>query len=334
MGTREGLNSQGWLNRIQFVISVQDTQSYCLMPGTFGKFVLPSLFASGAVFTALSLPLAVYGSERVEVPITESVGFSGVLKDFTAPYLGLSGLVSLAVGGIGLTLTGVGHSKRRAAALEQQHLETQQALKGREAEIQSILMSDKALDNAGLSFFLDDVPSLPQSRGTENVAPVAAIAPMHVVPVPSVMAPVMAPVMAAVDLQPMNFSVNATIAGIQPVKVPQVTVQTSISPMPAAHGFLGFMRSGQSVPSAAIAWLEEAEPVAPQAVQLQDLQTQLHSLMTQIEQLQSSIQSQTAPAPASIEVITQSEMAKNNVTAHRFQPFEHAWAGAPQRLAS
>jgi hypothetical protein len=327
----KGLNSQGWLNRIQFVISVQDTQSYCLMPGTFGKFVLPSLFASGAVFTALSLPLAVYGSERVEVPITESVGFSGLLKDFTAPYLGLSGLISLAVGGVGLTLTGVGHSKRQAALLEQQHLEIQQALKGREAEIQSILMSDKALDNAGLSFFLDDVPSLPQSRGTEHVAPVTAIAPpVHVISVPTVVAPAI----AAVDLQPMNFSVNATIAGIQPVKVPQVTVQTSISPMPAAHGFLGFMRSGQSVPSAAIAWLEESEP-APQAVQLQDLQAQLHSLMAQIEQLQSSIQSQTAPAPvARIEVITQSEMPKNNVTAHRFQPFEHAWAGAPQRLAS
>jgi hypothetical protein len=187
-------------------------------------------------------------------------------------------------------------------------------------------MSDKALANAGLSFFLDDVPSLPKRTGTEHVAP---IAPVHLIPVPTVAAPAI----AAGDLQPMNFSVNATIAGIQPVKVPQVTVQTSSSPMPAAHGFLGFMRSGQSIPSAAITWLEESLP-APQAVGMQDLQAQIQTLMAQVEHLQSMIQNQAAPAPANIEIITQSEMPKNNVTAHRFQPLEHAWAGAPQRLAS
>ncbi len=305
------------------------------MPGTFGKFVLPSLFASGAVFTALSLPLAVYGSERVDFQVTDNVGVSGVLKDLSAPYLGLSGLISLAVGAAGLTLTGIGHSRKQAVALEQQYLETQQALQGREAEIQAILMSDKGLANSGLSFFLDDaVPSIAHSA-VKDVIPAAAMAPVHVISVPAVTAPAI----AATESQPINFSVNATIAGIQPVKVPQVTVQTSISPMPAAHGFLGFMRSGQSIPSAAIAWLEEAEAPVTQAVQLQNLQSQLQTLMAQIEQLQLSVQSQAVSVqsqttPARIEVITQSEMPKNNVTAHRFQPFEHAWAGAPQRLAS
>lgn len=304
------------------------------MPGTFGRFVLPSLFASGAVFTALSLPLVVYGSERVDFPITDSVGVSGVLKDLAAPYLGLSGLISLAVGGAGLTLAGVGHSKKQSDALEKQYLESKMALQNREAEIQAILMSDKGLANAGLSFFLDDVPSVQQNPVVESV-PAAAIAHVQHVSIP----PIAAPAMVAVDAQPVSFSVNATVAGIQPVKVPQVTVQTSISPMPAAHGFLGFMRSGQAVPSAAIAWLEESEAPASQVAQLQNLQSQLHGLMAQIEQLQMTIQSQAVGvqsqvSPARIEVITQSEMPKNNVTAHRFQPFEHAWAGAPQRLAS
>lgn len=311
------------------------------MSGTFGKFVLPSLLASGAVFTALSLPLAVYGSERVEFQITENVGVSGVLKDLTAPYLGLSGLISLAVGGAGLTLMGVGHSRKQAAALEQQYLESQQALKGREAEIQAILMSDKGLANAGLSFFLDDAPSIdskpaiapnPVAEVVAATSSTTATAPVHVVAVPTVAAPTVAtPAMATGSSQALNFSVNATVAGIQPVKVPQVTVQTSSSPMPAAHGFLGFVRSGQSVPSAAIAWLEETE-VNSEAVQLQSLQSQLRTLMGQIEQLQSSIE--TKSVPARIEVITQSEMPRNNVTTHRFQPFEHAWAGAPQRIAS
>jgi hypothetical protein len=306
------------------------------MSGTFGKFVLPSLFASGAVFTALSLPLAVYSSERVDLPLTDSISLSGVVKDFTAPYLGLSGLVSLAIGAAGLTLTGIGHSKKQSATLAQQYSDSQQALQSREAEIQSILMSDKGLANSGLAFFLDDVTTLIQPvvvQPTVAATTVMAIAPVFAEATPVVsMVSVPVPTTAT---QPMNFSVSSTIAGIQPVKVPQVTVQTSSSPMPAAHGFLGFMRSGQSIPSAAIAWLEEAEPKPQEEVQLQDLQSQLQGLMAQIEQLQSSLQTKAVPVAAGrIEVITQSEMPKNNVTAHRFQPFEHAWAGAPQRLAS
>ncbi len=305
------------------------------MSGTFGKFVLPSLFASGAVFTALSLPLVVYGSERVDLPLTDSIAVSGVVRDFTAPYLGLSGLISLAIGAAGLTLTGVGHSKKQAATLAQQYSESQQALKGREAEIQAILMSDKGIAHSGLGFFLDDVTTLVHPTATQPTVSATAIATTlaETTSVAAVSVPVIALAPTAA-LQPMNFSINSTISGIQPVKVPQVTVQTSISPMPAAHGFLGFMRSGQSIPSAAIAWLEEAEPTS-QAVQLQDLQSQLQGLMVQIEQLQSSLQTQAIPVSTGrIEVITQSEMPKNNVTAHRFQPFEHAWAGAPQRLAA
>jgi hypothetical protein len=322
------------------------------MSGTFVKFVLPSLLASGAVFTALSLPLVVYGAERVDLHLTDDLKVSGVVSDFSAPYLGLSGLVSLAVGGVGLTLAGLDRSKKKSAILEKQYLESQEALKGRDAEIQSILMSGKGLTNSGLAFFLDDMMPVVQSATTaatiaiaptpapvtQSTAPVSAAQPAVPVSVPEVAVPEVAPVAAApiaVAKPAPSFSVSSTIAGIQPVKVPQVTVQTSISPMPAAHGFLGFMRSSQSVPSAAIAWLEEVESAPQTAVQLQDLQSQMQVLMGQIEQLQSSLQPQPVAAAASrIEVITQSEMPKNKVAPHRFQPFEHAWGGAPQRLAS
>jgi hypothetical protein len=317
------------------------------MSGTFGKFVLPSLLASGAVFTALSLPLVVYGAERVDLHLTDDLKVSGVVSDFSAPYLGLSGLVSLAVGGVGLTLAGLDRSRKQSALLEKQYLESQEALKGRDAEIQSILMSGKGLTNSGLAFFLDDMMPVVQSATTaatiaiaptpapvaQSTAPVSAVQPAVPVSVPEVAPVAAAPIAVAKPVS--SFSVSSTIAGIQPVKVPQVTVQTSISPMPAAHGFLGFMRSSQSVPSAAIAWLEEVESDPQTAVQLQDLQSQMQVLMGQIEQLQSSLQPQPVAAAASrIEVITQSEMPKNKVAAHRFQPFEHAWAGAPQRLAS
>ena len=327
------------------------------MSGTFGKFVLPSLFASGAVFTALSLPLVVYGSERVDLQITNEVGVSGVVKDFTAPYFGLSGLISLAVGGVGVTLAGISQSKKQAAVIEQQYLQSQQVQQGREAEIQAILSSDKALSSTGLNFFLDDTTPSIHAASTPAVMAVLPNPVIEKAVRPAVTMMSMANATSAAIVEPVAmsitpevpkpFSVSASIPGIQPVKVPQVTVQNSISPLPAAQGFLGFMRASQSIPSAALAWLEEDNQAPQAAVQLQDLQSQLNLLMGQIEQLQSSLQPQAQPqaqyqaqhqatlvAATRVELRPQAEMPKNNVTAHRFQPFEHAWSGAPQRIAS
>ena len=299
------------------------------MSGTIRKFVLPSLLASSTVFTALSFPLVVYGSEPIDPKLAEGLGVSDavVVKDFAAPYLGLTGLLSLAVGGVGLTLSGIGHSKRQSSLLAAQVEASQQVLKGREAEIQSILLSDKGLNSAGLGFFLDDIQPVAQSVPVIVSVPqeVFQVAPVAVVP--SAALPTL-PVAS-----PPSFIVNMTVSAIQPVRVPQVTVQTSSSPMPAAHGFLGFTRSsGQAIPSAAIEWLEQSE-IEPEAkTQLNDVQAQLQVLMVQIEQLQSSLKPQVVPT-SRIEVITQAETPKNTVASHRFQPFEHAWSGVAQRVA-
>ena len=302
------------------------------MPGTIRKFVLPSLLASSAVFTALSLPLVVYGSEPIDPKLAEGLGVSDavVIKDFAAPYLGLTGLVSLAVGGVGLTLSGIGHSKRQSSLLAAQFEASQQALKGREAEIQSLLMSDKGLHSAGLGFFLDDIQPVAQATSVVTTAAAVVSVPQEMFQVAPAMVPSVA--VATVTSTP-SFIVNAMVSAIQPVRVPQVTVQTSSSPMPAAHGFLGFTRSsGQAIPSAAIEWLEQGITAPKAETQLSDLQAQLQVLMVQIEQLQSSLKPQTVSA-SRIEVITQAEIPKNTVASHRFQPFEHAWSGAAQRAA-
>ena len=305
------------------------------MSGTIRKFVLPSLLASSAVFTALSFPLVVYGSEPIDSKLAEGLGVSDavVMKDFAAPYLGLAGLVSLAVGGVGLTLSGIGHSKRQSSLLAAQVEASQQVLKGREAEIQSLLMSDKGLNSAGLGFFLDDIQPLAQATTAATVAAAVVSVPQEIFKV----APVAAVPSIAISALPVaptpSFIVNATVSAVQPVRVPQVTVQTSSSPMPAAHGFLGFTRSsGQALPSAAIEWLEQGEIEQKAETQLNDVQAQLQVLMTQIEQLQSSLKPQAVPT-SRIEVITQAETPKNTVASHRFQPFEHAWSGAAQRAA-
>ena len=194
-------------------------------------------------------------------------------------------------------------------------------------------MSDKGLNSAGLGFFLDDIQPVAQATTAATVAAAVVSGPQETFKV----APVAAVPSIAISALPVaptpSFIVNATVSAVQPVRVPQVTVQTSSSPMPAAHGFLGFTRSsGQALPSAAIEWLEQGEIEQKAETQLNDVQAQLQVLMTQIEQLQSSLKPQAVPT-SRIEVITQAETPKNTVASHRFQPFEHAWSGAAQRAA-
>ncbi len=321
------------------------------MSGTFGKFVLPSLFASGAVFAVLAAPLAVYGSEKVDLQLSDSIGVTGIVQDFTAPYLGLSGLASLAIGGATATALGVVASRKQASEAEQQYLEAQANFQNRERQLQEALLSESSLIKSGLSFFLDETqpepqvtPSFPMASA-QGLAQVVSLSQPMIAQVVNVEVPaaqsqpvqVPQPVVAKVPQVkvPQGFTVNSSNMSVQPVKVPRVTAQVATSPLHAAHGFMSFARGGQVVPAAAIAWAEEPTLVVQPTQQLEALQGQLQDLMLQIEQIQVSLQTKAVVEnhSARIEVI-QEPLPLVPATSHRFQPFEHSWASIPQRVAS
>ena len=107
------------------------------MPRTFGKIVLPSLCVSGAVFAVLAAPLAIYGSEKVDSQISESIGISGAtVQDLTVPYLGLSGLASLTLGTATAATIGVAASRKQAQAAEKQNFDAQVNFQNRERQLQ------------------------------------------------------------------------------------------------------------------------------------------------------------------------------------------------------
>ena len=322
------------------------------MPRTFGKLVLPSLFVSGAVFAVLAAPLAIYGSEKVDVQISESIGISGTtVQDLTVPYLGLSGLASLTLGTATAATIGVAASKKKAQAAEKQNFDAQVNFQNRERQLQDALLSESSLVTSGLRFFLDDQVSTIQTLHPE-VAIASSLQIPHspvthlqaaegstmlsfnkaVVPVP-VTDP--QPMVVAKSPIAQGFIVmNSSNLAVQPVKVPRATAQTATSPMNAAHGFLSFARLGQVVPPAAIAWAEETTERQTATQQVDVLQGQLQGLIVQIEQLQMSLKAQPVAEPTSgIEVI-EGDRPLVAAAPHRFQPFEHSWASVPQRLVS
>lgn len=330
------------------------------MSGTFGKLVLPSLFVSGAVFAVLAAPLAIYGSEKVDAQISESIGISGAtVQDFTVPYLGLSGLASLTLGTATAAIIGATASKKQAQAAEKQHLNAQVNFQNRERQLQDALLSDSSLATSGLRFFLDEQvstiqtvrpevaiaaslkvsqPQVSHSQSAE-LSTVASFA-KAIVPVPVVTPqPMIAPQPMVVATSPIvqGFIVmNSSNLAVQPVKVPRATAQTATSPMNAAHGFLSFARLGQAVPPAAIAWAEETAERQTATQQIDALQGQLQGLIVQIEQLQMSLKVQPVSEPTSRIEVIEGDRPRPLVAAvsHRFQPFEHSWASVPQRVAS
>jgi hypothetical protein len=316
-----------------------------LMSGTFGKFVLPSLFVSGAVFAVLAVPLAVYGSEKVDLQLSESIGVTGTIQDFTAPYLGVSGLASLAVGGATAAIAGVTSSKKKAAKAEQEYLTAQANFQNRERQLQDALLSESSLVKSGLGFFLDDAqvtapdaaPSFPVLAVAASAAPLLSQPIVPVAVTAAVPAPVVSTqpvIVASAQPEPLGFTVNSSNMGVQPVKVPRVTAQAATSPLHAAHGFMSFSRAGRVITPAAIAWAEEPIEHQTATQQLDVLQGQLQGLMTQIEQIQVSLQTKAVVAsPSRIEVI-QADRPLVAATTHRFQSLEHSWTSVPQRVAS
>ena len=314
------------------------------MSGTFGKVVLPSLFVSGAVFAVLAVPLAVYGTEKVDVQISKSIGITdATVQDFMVPYLGLSGLASLALGTATATMIGVGASKKQAQLVEQQYLDAQANFQNRERQLQDALLSESSLTMSGLRFFLDEevspIQMVPPEVATHlQVATSRQVAHVQIAPsfaqavVPVSIAAPQPMVVATAPIAQGFIVMNSSNLAVQPVKVPRATAQAATSPMNAAHGFLSFARLGQPVPPAAIAWAEETAERQSATQQLDVLQLQLQGLMVQIEQIQMSLKTQPVAEPTSrIEIIQGDRSA---VTSHRFQPLEHSWASVPQSIAS
>jgi hypothetical protein len=62
------------------------------------KFVLTPVVVSAAVFAAMTLPLAIFGSKPVTIQLQQEPVFQGQLRDVATPYLGLATALSLGGG--------------------------------------------------------------------------------------------------------------------------------------------------------------------------------------------------------------------------------------------
>lgn len=244
------------------------------------KFVLTPVVVSAAVFAAMTLPLAIFGSKPVTIQLQQEPVFQGQLRDVATPYLGLATALSLGAGVASIAVTGWRISTRKSSQAEAQLLDLTQNLKQKEELLEALQLSESRLEASGLSAFVDEEVPLQQ-----------ALQP----PVTSQSTnPVLEPLV--ITAQPIEA---------QPVAVSGVTVQAAAAKFACAQNFLGYAQAKtlvQPIPQeTSLASLE----VEQLHTQLQQIMAQMASVQTALSATQSAVTSsaQVPTSPARLQVI-------------------------------
>jgi hypothetical protein len=261
---------------------------------SFGKFLIPAALSTGAVFSALMTPLLMFSDQSVTFSNSEGQIAGLTLKDVSAPYTGIVGLISLGLGASSIAAAGLRSSARQGAQAHETFLARQQQLEAREAALQQALTSEHFLDQSGLSFFLEDEassdiepvlhPGLTPAAAAPTAAPVSAApvsaapvsaAPVSAAPVSAalVSAPIVAPTAPIAALQWVSTTPAQPVAA-QPIMA-QAVVAPPVSVKPVAtlearlamsQSVMGFVqptsasRAAAAAPTFAVAVAEPAEP--------------------------------------------------------------------------
>lgn len=267
---------------------------------TLKQYVLTPVILSAAVFSALTLPLAAFGSKPVTIQFQEEPVFSGQLRDVATPYLGFATALSLGTGLASIAVTGWQQSTRKSSQVEEELSTLAQNLKEKEEQLQSLLLSESQLSASHLNAFIDeDLPLTPVQENAPTTATrqevlaapaptVKPAAPVPVTPVPQASAVAPAPTMAKVSqqaqpvLEPLVITTQPIEA--QPAMPSSVTAQTAAAKFASSQAFFGYAQAHAPAPAKASA----TTPLTP--AEFEQLQLQLQQLMVQMVSIQAALE--------------------------------------------
>ena len=238
--------------------------------------VLPATVLAGAVFSSLTVPLAVFGSGPVDIQLNQEPVFSGTIKDLAAPYVGVVGILSIGTGIAGVAIAGWQQSSRKSGRVEAKLSSLQRQLNEKELQLEAAMLSEQRLEASGLDFFLQDdtvpdaVPSVKTAKSKSGVTNAQ-------LPVANTRVKYTHVVHPASELEPN-----------------QADVQSVVSTLAAAQAFLSFNRSNGVVQAGSDSQSMVNEP--PANTSLQALQEQLKQIMSQVETLRNSLEADATAA--------------------------------------
>ncbi|MFB8787353.1 MAG: hypothetical protein U7123_00490 [Potamolinea sp.] len=240
-------------------------------------FVLTPVLLSAAVFATLSLPLAILGKQQVRIQLQSEPVYQGQLRDVATPYLALASVISLGAGVASIALTGWRSSTRKSSEVEAQLSTLAQNLQEREAQLESLQLSQERLEASGLSAFVDE--ELPLEPISEKLAPSLPEVPM------------------VVEVEHLVITEQPFVVQAQTLVTNGPTVQAAAAKFVSAQMFLGYAQRKDTVNTA-----PNTPELAPAEVdklyaQLQEIKAQMASMQQLISATKSTVTSSEAPLP-------------------------------------
>ena len=225
------------------------------------KFILPPVLASAAVFSVMTVPLALIGDKQIDINFQEETLFFGKLRDVALPYVVVATGMSLGAGISAVALSGWRKSSRKSTEVEQQISQLELQLQQKEELLNEFKLSETRLQVSGLNSFLDEQASFVETNNYPTLNPRNVSQPV----VSQTYQPV-----ESVSPQPQVRSQDKTSAN-------------ATSAFASAQNFLGYTQPKNNIKEE-IAQISQANQTSVTPEEIEKLQRQLREMMLQIQE--------------------------------------------------
>ncbi len=225
------------------------------------KFILPPVFASAAIFSAMTLPLSAIGDKQINIKFQEETLFFGKLRDVALPYVVVATGLSLGAGISAIAISGWRTSSRKSTEIEQEVSQLQLQLQQKEELLKEFKLSETRLQVSGLNNFLDEQASYPAN----NIYP---------------------------TLNPRNVTqpVEAKIPPQQAQGKSQDTTANAASAFASAQNFLGYSQSKNDIKQE-LENISQANKTSITPAEFEQLRGQLRDMMLQMQAMENNLTS-------------------------------------------
>ncbi|MBV6621787.1 MAG: hypothetical protein KI793_02345 [Rivularia sp. (in: Bacteria)] len=242
------------------------------------KFILPPVLASAAVFSAMTVPLALIGDKQININFQEETLFFGKLRDVALPYVVVATGLSLGAGISTIAISGWRKSSRKSTEIEGQIFQLEQQLQQKEELLKEFKLSETRLQVSGLNNFLEEQVSSTASKGYPTLKP------------------------RNLSQQLTDKTVSQTyeqpveqVSQQQPqVKIQDTTSANAASAFASAQNFLGYAQSNHNIKKE-IASISQKNQTSIKPAEFEQLQAQLRDMMLQMQAMQNNIASTHEP---------------------------------------
>ena len=236
------------------------------------KVILPPVLAAAAVFSAMTIPLAVIGEKQINIKFQEETLFFGKLRDVALPYVVVATGLSLGAGISTIAMYGWRKSSRRSTEVEEQLSQLELHLQQKEELLNEFKLSETRLQVDGLDNFLNEEVSSQTNKGYPT----------------SKKANVSQSVALEISSQAYQPSVETISSSVSQNKRPDRITVNAASAFASAQNFLGYTKSNNNIKQE-LENISQANQTSINPSEFEQLQRQIKDMMLEMQAMQKKL---------------------------------------------